>query len=48
MQHFGPAAVFHNRRRASSWCVYDPAPHGSPTSANEAIVASGIGAEPLR
>ncbi len=31
-----------------SKCVHDSAPHASPTPANEAIVASGIGAELLR
>jgi hypothetical protein len=33
---------------SSSQCVHDPAPHASPTPANEAIVASGVGAERLR
>jgi hypothetical protein len=33
---------------SSSQCVHDPAPHASPPPANEAIVASGIGAELLR
>src|SRR5258708_28840867 len=32
---------------SSSQCVHDTAPHASPTPANEAIVASGIGAELL-
>ena len=32
--------------QSSSQSVHDPAPHASPTPPNEAIVASGIGAEP--
>jgi hypothetical protein len=46
----------HNRRvdhlngcvMSSSQCVHDPAPHATPTPANEAVVASGIGPELLR
>ena len=33
---------------SSSQCVHDPAPNASPTPPNEAIVASGIGAELMR
>src|SRR2546426_7188947 len=32
----------------SGQSVHDPAPHASPTAANEAIVVSGIGAELVR
>jgi hypothetical protein len=33
---------------SSSHCVHDPAPNASPTPPNEAIVASGVGAELMR
>ena len=40
--------VDHLDRCIMSSSIHDPAPYASPTPANEAIVASGIGAELLR
>jgi hypothetical protein len=46
--HNGRVNHLHGRIMSSSNWFHDAAPDASPTPANEAIVAGGIGAEALR
>jgi hypothetical protein len=46
--HHGRVNHLHGRIMSSSNCFHDAVPDASPSPANKAIVAGGIGAEALR